>query len=127
MAMWIFLLICNLLIPVIMLGIGYTFRKHPPKTINWGYGYRTSRSMKNQDTWDFAHQNCGKIWLRAGCVMLPVTVLLMIFLIGQGDDVLGLWSVAIEIVQTVLLVGSIIPTELALKRRFDEQGRPREV
>lgn len=46
----IFLSICNLLIPIIMLGIGLMFEKTSPGKINQFYGYRTRRSMLNQDT-----------------------------------------------------------------------------
>jgi len=38
--------LCNLMIPVIMIGVGYMMYKHPPKSINAIYGYRTARSMK---------------------------------------------------------------------------------
>ena len=30
--------------------------------------------MKNQDTWLFAHQYCGRLWLRWGLVLLPATL-----------------------------------------------------
>jgi len=42
------------MIPVIMIGVGYMMYKHPPKSINAIYGYRTARSMKNDETWKFA-------------------------------------------------------------------------
>ena len=66
MAFWLFLTAMDLLIPAIMVGIGARFLKHPPKTINALYGYRTARSMKNQETWNFAHETCGKLWVRLG-------------------------------------------------------------
>jgi len=43
---WIIMFLCNLMIPVIMIGVGYMMYKHPPKSINAIYGYRTARSMK---------------------------------------------------------------------------------
>ena len=59
MGFWIFMLIMDLLTPAIMIGFGRGFMKHPPKTINMVYGYRTSMSMKNKETWDFAHTGKG--------------------------------------------------------------------
>ncbi len=63
---WIFMLIMLLLIPFSMFGLGMYFCKNIPKEINCIFGYRTSRSMKNQDTWKFAHDSvyfsCG------GCI-----------------------------------------------------------
>ena len=35
--------------------------KKAPKEINSVFGYRTSMSMKNKDTWEFAHKYCGKV------------------------------------------------------------------
>ena len=55
MAFWLFMLIMNLLIPFTMIGFGFYFQKHPPKEINELFGYRTSLSMKNEDTWKTAH------------------------------------------------------------------------
>ena len=49
----------NLIIPIIMLAFGLISRYRPPKNINGVYGYRTTRSMKSQATWDYAHQRKG--------------------------------------------------------------------
>ena len=38
--------------------------KYPPKEINGIIGYRTTMSRKNMDTWKFAHDYCGKLWLK---------------------------------------------------------------
>ena len=62
MGFWIFMLIMDLLIPFTMIGFGKMFLKKAPDQINYVFGYRTSMSMKNQDTWVFAHHYCGKIW-----------------------------------------------------------------
>ena len=61
---WV-LFACCLLTPVIMLLAGWMMWKHCPREINGLLGYRTARSMKNQDTWRFAHAYCGPCCLRA--------------------------------------------------------------
>ncbi|MFR4351708.1 MAG: SdpI family protein [Roseburia sp.] len=43
-----------------MIGFGRYFLENAPKEINSTLGYRTFRSRKNQDTWIFAHNYCGK-------------------------------------------------------------------
>lgn len=48
MMFWIYMLVCSLLIPLIILGVGALLAKHPPKQINWAYGYRTRRSTKTK-------------------------------------------------------------------------------
>ncbi|MBE6023390.1 MAG: SdpI family protein [Cellulosilyticum sp.] len=64
MSFWIFMLLMTLLIPISMIGFGYYFSKKAPKEINNVLGYRTSRSMKNKETWQFAHNYFGKLWLK---------------------------------------------------------------
>lgn len=55
------MLVFDLLIPVVMIVAGRMMWKHPPKNINEVIGYRTGHSMKNMDTWKFAHNYCGKL------------------------------------------------------------------
>ena len=54
--MKIFLFAIDLLVPAIMLIAGYFMHKHPPKNINYIVGYRTARSMRNMDAWQFAQK-----------------------------------------------------------------------
>ena len=65
-AFWVFMLIMDLLLPFTMIGFGKYFMTKGPKEINSAFGYRTSMSMKNHDTWEFAHKYCGKLWYIAG-------------------------------------------------------------
>ncbi len=123
MGFWIFMLIMDLLIPLTMLGFGKLFMKMAPKTINYAFGYRTNRSMKNQDTWEFAHHYCGKIWFWCGLVMTPLTIVAMLFVIGGSEDLVGTVGGWICSIQLVPMIGSILPTELALRKNFDKDGR----
>ena len=50
MGFWIAMFVCNLLVPLLMVIFGRIMYKHAPKSINGIYGYRTSMSMKNEDT-----------------------------------------------------------------------------
>lgn len=68
MGFWWFMLMCDLLIPVILIIAGGMMWKHCPKTINTAYGYRTKLSMTNMETWKFAHDYCGKLWWKLGFV-----------------------------------------------------------
>ena len=123
MGFWLFCTACVLLSPLTMLIFGWRFLKKPPKKINGAYGYRTTRSMKNQQTWDFAHQVCGRLWLRAGVVMLPLSLLAMLPALGQGVEVTGLWLAGVVTIQMVVMLATIFPVEGALKRKFDKFGR----
>ena len=120
------MLIMNLLILVTMIGFGSYFIKKVPKEINAFFGYRISRSMKNKDTWNFAHHYCGRLWCYLGWIMFGVSVIAMILVIGKDADFVGDFGGILCSVQTSLLIVSIFPTEAALKRTFDEQGHRRK-
>lgn len=71
--------ILNLLIPVMMIGIGNYFSKNAPKQINFIWGYRKTRSMKNQKTWQFAHHYIGQLWVKIGWLLVFISILPMFF------------------------------------------------
>ena len=122
MGFWIFMLIMDLLIPITMIGFGRLFMNHAPKKINWGFGYRTSMSMKNEATWEFAHKYSGRLWYIWGLVLLPVTVIVMLFVIGKDQNLIGIVGGVICNIQLIPLIGVIIPTEIALRKTFDKHG-----
>lgn len=122
MGFWIFMMVMDLLIPLTMIGFGKYFSERAPKEINDGFGYRTSMSMKNKDTWEFAHHYCGKLWLVIGYMILVISFMTMFFVIGKGKNVIGILGGILCGVQLVFLIGSIFPTERALKKNFDEYG-----
>lgn len=125
MGFFIGMFLCNMLIPLIMVFSGYMMYKHPPKDINGLIGYRTERSRKNKDTWKFAHDYCGRLWLMVGFVLLIPTIIAQIPFAKSSDDVVGLITIVIETVQVLTLIGSILPVEKALKDNFDDDGNKR--
>lgn len=125
MGFWIFMLFMDLVIPLTMILFGNLFAKKAPKEINPLFGYRTNRSMKNRDTWEFAHKQIGKIWFLCGMVLLPVSVIPMCFVVGKEIGTVSALGLVICMIQTVLIVLTIIPVEIALRRTFDEDGRRR--
>jgi uncharacterized membrane protein len=125
MGIWIFMFIMNLLIPLTMIGIGIVFAKRPPSKINMFFGYKSRMSMKNQDTWTFAHLHCGRLWVAVGRVLLPLSIAAMLFLIGRDENVAETAAGIIMGVQCVVLLTSVIPTEAALRKHFDRDGNRR--
>ena len=116
---WIYMLIMCLLIPALMIGFGKYFMKGGPRQVNSTFGYRTTRSMKNQETWRFAHQYSGKIWLSSGLALLPISIVAILFVYGKSVDITGIAGLIIVIAQIIVMVCAIPLTEAALKRNFD--------
>ena len=122
MVFFIGMFICNLLMPLLMIIAGYMMYKHPPKEINGVIGYRTTRSRKNIDTWKFAHDYCGRLWFKAGFALLIPTIIAQIPFVKSSDSTIGWVTIVIEMIQRVVLIGSIFPVEKALKENFDDNG-----
>ena len=123
MGFWIFMFIMVLLIPLTMLFFGWLLFRKTPKEINYVYGYRTKRSMMNEETWRFANQYFGKAWYLCGLISVPLSVMAITLVLGKGTETVGTIGGIITMLQMIPLVGAIIPTEIALKKNFDENGR----
>ena len=122
MSFWWLMFVFNLLIPLVMIVGGIAMYKRSPKNINRIYGYRTARSMKNIDTWTFAHRYFGRIWLITGIIIALPTVLVQIPFLNSSDDVIGNVGSIIMTVQIIAMAIPIIPTETALKKTFFDDG-----
>ncbi|HAT64106.1 MAG TPA: hypothetical protein DCS66_05830 [Flavobacteriaceae bacterium] len=88
-------------------------QKYPPKKINWWYGYRTSRSMKNEETWKAAQEYASKksIQLALFSFMFP----------GVFYFVIPEYNFLLTVIANTLLILLIIPyTEKYLKEKFGE-------
>lgn len=100
--------------PLILLA-GLIFKFFPPKKINVLYGYRTKRSMLNDDTWQFANVFSSNLMIAAG---LFTTLIQIIFWNYSMEDFI-LASLAALLISLCL---SIILTEIKLKKTFDKDG-----
>ena len=109
--------------PVVLLLFGWLFTHgRYPKHPNGIYGYRTTRSMKNDETWAFAQEYWGHLSWRFGWWLLMLSSLVVVTLltlsVKRHEICVGAWIA----VQAVLTLATIIPVERALKNKFDEFG-----
>ena len=120
---WLYMLICDLLIPAVMLIFGIRFVKNPPKKINSFFGYRTSRSVRNQETWFYAHRYLGKLWKLLAPMLVVLAIVPMALTYGKTNDEISAVGLIVCFVQLALLLFSLVPVERYLERTFDENGR----
>ena len=118
MVFWWLMLICGLIVPIIMIIAGRMMWKHCPNEINRLIGYRTKRSMQNEDAWKFAHTFCGKLWWIIGWIMLAPSAAALIPFYNSSYETIGIAIAVTAAVQIVALLASVIPTEAALKKHF---------
>ena len=114
------------LIPVLCFIFGILLYKHEPKKINGYYGYRTVRSMKNEDTWKFANNLLGRLWLGGGAVLIVISAAAVLAVNASRPDMFSAVSGLAVIMDLVFMAASIIRVESALKKRFNDDGSRRE-
>ncbi|SEA20007.1 SdpI family protein [Bizionia paragorgiae] len=102
------------LVGIIFFAVGVIMLLFPPKKINVLYGYRTTRSMKNQEQWDFAQNYSSKLLIIFGAVLALLS--LLGYCIDISDNTEAIMS-TILIIGTVILI--LIKTEKAIKTKFN--------
>ena len=125
MAFWFFMLLTVLLIPGVMLYFGSLFEKQAPRQINRLFGYRTRRSMKNRDTWEFAHRYCGRLWRKWGLFLIQLSLVGMAVVWNRDTEIVGMAGTVLCLLQLVPIFAAVARTEAALKETFDEDGNRR--
>lgn len=121
--MKIFYAIFTLFIPLLMIFCGILMKKYHSDEPNSAMGYRTKRSMKNNDTWKFANEFAGRLWIKAGIILAVISALVdfSYFYVKENYGVYVMLSAVI--LQSVMMVLTICPVEKALKSNFDDNGK----
>lgn len=108
-------------VPILMIAFGVLWKNHPPKSINWIYGYRSIRAMKNDKTWNYAHIYQAKVWLWSGSILLVFALIFSLSFAKSYKEIPD-WIFYAEL---GIMILTIIPTEIALHRQFDKEGKLR--
>ena len=117
------LMITIFLIPLVMVICGMSYVKRGPKRITRLQGYRTKMSMKNRDTWDFAHKYLGDLWFKLGVPMLAVTSVVSLVVFRETNEKIMFWCTVIVVIHIAVMALPVYFTEKALKANFDENGK----
>ena len=111
------------LIPLVMVICGMSYTKRAPKRISKLAGFRTKMSMKNRDTWEFAHKHLGDLWFKLGTPLLGITSVVSLLVFRESDDKILFWCYVVVIIQLVIMILPAYFTEKALKPNFDENSK----
>ncbi|MBQ8784316.1 MAG: SdpI family protein [Clostridia bacterium] len=123
MGFWAFTLITVLILPVLILIYGLHYSKNgAPQNIEGHSGFRSRRATKSWDAWVFTHKLASKIWKIAGIIMIPVTVVLMLFAVKFSVEMLTYYGSIIFAIQGFAFVGTIIYVETKIKKNFNDYG-----
>jgi len=122
MGLWGIILLVVLVMSATMIGFGLYFYFAGPKKINYIFGYRTPMSMKNLDTWRFGNAYAGRCMWSTGGVMLIGSLATLFAVMNSSESVIRIAGLIIIIAHAVMIFGSVISTEIALRKNFDHQG-----
>lgn len=103
------MLISNLFLLFCIFSLPVFFYLYPPKAINSFYGYRTKKSVKNKENWDFANRTFTNYLLKFSLLLVIIQILIW-FLLG------GVYSVMISsFIWVIILILSVYLTEKKMK------------
>lgn len=87
MNFWIFMFIMTLLVPLSLIFMWYVCPRI--KRVNGIMGYRTSRSMMNQSTWDFSQRVCARKSMKMFFPTIILAIVIMTFCKNKDIDTIG--------------------------------------
>jgi len=96
--------------------VGFVFKKYPPQKMNFIYGYRSSKSLKNQAQWDYAQKIAASESIKLGGVL---TVSSMIGLYYKPSEHLALIIGLGFMIITFLIL--IMRVEKAITTKFKDE------
>lgn len=120
------LIFCTMVMSLIFLVGGYSLRKTAKRKINHVIGYRTSLSMKNEDTWAFANDELGKIWIKIGWFIVPFTILFNVVFAFVKLNCYEMVCVLFVIGEIVVLFITRAIVESKMRRTFNRDGSRKE-
>jgi|SRR6218665_2089003 len=87
----------------------------PPKKINSLYGYRTPRSMKNIEVWNFAQRLSSKLMISFGAILCLFGCISLI--LGLEDQFINTTGIVLMILLFLIL---LLYMELVIKKKFPQ-------
>lgn len=109
-------------IPVCLLVVVFLLLVMKP-TRNELFGYRTTRSMRSEEAWDYANGLFCSLVLKLYTVILIVTVMLLAMCNLGGVRITSTAALVIILLQALPISGPIVTVERGLRRNFDRGGR----
>lgn len=116
----------ELILPIAVIMVGVSIWKNPPK-MGEQFGFRTKRSQKSKEAWNYAQIAFGKA---STVIFIPIELLtlavgVMAIVMNFSDLPAFITFMAVELVQVVVLIIITFAVDLSLKKHFDEDGKPR--
>ena len=101
---------------IVFILAGYIMVKFPPKKINPLYGDRTTRSMKNQERWDFSQKYSAIEMIKLGAILALCSLIGLVYTPGVNTGMF----ISLGLLLTMVLL-LFIRVERAIKHKFGNE------
>ena len=125
MNFWLYMTFMAIVVPLVIVLVGLYYTKCPPEKIYTDFGYKTPLTLKNEDVWAFAHQCCGKVWIKLGLIMMPISIAIMVIPRFISENAISIFSISLFVVQCIAVYFSLRRIKATILATFDEEGRRR--
>ena len=95
---------------------GFIMYLFPPKKINSLYGYRTAKSMENQEKWSFSQIYSSKEMMKLGCLL---TICCLFSLFTNFDNFTNMITGLGLMILIVIIL--FLRVEKAIKHKFEKK------
>lgn len=115
--------VCNMFLPLTMLGLGLVVWKTRPPFGDL-LGYRTTQSLKSPEAWALAQALFGKGCTLTYAVLCALTLIAgFVPIIFKLDDALGIITMIVNLVDFLALFVVIFATERKVKKLCGDDGK----
>lgn len=118
MEFWVFMTICDLFVPTMMIVGGLILQKRASVDIDM-MGNRVFFPDVTKEAWVYSHRFCARVWIVVGSIMFVVTGILQILLMDSEHSRIGNFGILFVILQCLSLMITLVHVEHVVKRYFE--------
>ena len=111
--------VINFILPIGLMIYGALYKFKALKKTSVFLGYKTTRTLLSQETWEYANKRVGNIWINLGA-LYTVFVGLYLFLVPSAREKL---SVVVFAVGLAIVLYTFFTVDKELDEKFDEEGK----
>ncbi len=118
----LFLRLCVMVGPLLLLGYGLVYLLVPPKEANYSVGHRFWWSMASLDAWKFTHNLVGIVWSAMG-LLLTLIMAVICNAFRRMDTMAMVWTaVKCLLWELGLTLASVLAVNIVVVVVFDRFG-----
>jgi len=112
-----YLLVLNLIMPFVMVSVGYTFKKHPASDMDPNNGYNTPTSRKTREHWEYAQSIAPDIFISFGKALGLIEIVLSVAMYLFHSSIHEILCVGVFLGMGFLFWG-FYKTDLEIEKKF---------